>query len=69
MICQTLPSVYGALLVVVEVLVVLVELLALAGLSEVLPVRCASSVEMNRQAEQREEALVDEEVEPGDAPA
>ena len=31
MICQTLPSVYGALLVVVEVLVVLVELLAAPG--------------------------------------
>ena len=48
---------------------VLVDLLALAGLSEVLPVLRASGVEMDRQTEQREEVLVDEEVETGDAPA
>jgi anti-anti-sigma regulatory factor len=48
---------------------VLVDLLALAGLSEVLPVLRASGVEMDRETEQREEALVDEEVETGDAPA
>jgi anti-anti-sigma regulatory factor len=48
---------------------VLVDLLALAGLSDVLPVLRASGVEMNRQTEQREKALVDEEVEPGDASA
>jgi anti-anti-sigma regulatory factor len=48
---------------------VLVDLLALAGLSEVLPVLRASGVEMDRQTEQREEARVDEEVETGDAPA
>jgi anti-anti-sigma regulatory factor len=48
---------------------VLVDLLALAGLSEVLPVLRASGVEMDRQAEQREETRVDEEVETGDAPA
>ena len=48
---------------------VLVDLLALAGLSEVLPVLRASGVEMDRQTEQREEVLVDEEVEPGNASA
>ena len=48
---------------------VLVDLLALAGLSEVLPVLRASGVEMDRQAEERKEVLVDEEVEPGDASA
>jgi anti-anti-sigma regulatory factor len=48
---------------------VLVDLLALAGLSDVLPVMCASGVEMDRQTEERKEALVDEEVEPGDLPA
>ena len=48
---------------------VLVDLLALAGLSDVLPVFCASAVEMDRQAKEREQVLVDEEVEPGDAPA
>jgi hypothetical protein len=48
---------------------VLVDLLVLAGLSDVLPVICASGVEMDRQAKEREEARVDEEVEPGNAPA
>jgi anti-anti-sigma regulatory factor len=48
---------------------VLVDLLALAGLSDVLPVFRASGVEVDRQPKEREEALVDEEVEPGDAPA
>jgi anti-anti-sigma regulatory factor len=48
---------------------VLVDLLALAGLSEVLPVLRASGVEMDRQTEQREETRIDEEVETGDAPA
>jgi ABC-type transporter Mla MlaB component len=48
---------------------VLVDLLALAGLSDVLPVICASGVEMDRQTKEREKGRVDEEVEPGDAPA
>jgi anti-anti-sigma regulatory factor len=48
---------------------VLVDLLALAGLSDVLPVLRASGVEMDRKTEQREEVLVDEEVEPGNASA
>ncbi len=47
----------------------LVDLLALVGLSDVLPLVCGSGVEVDRQVEQREEVLVDEEVETGDAPA
>jgi len=47
----------------------LVDLLALVGLSDVLPVVCGSGVEMDRQVEQREQVRVDEEVETGDAPA
>jgi anti-anti-sigma regulatory factor len=47
----------------------LVDLLALVGLSDVLPLGCGSGVEVDRQVEQREEVLVDEEVEAGDAPA
>ena len=47
----------------------LVDLLALVGLSDVLPLECGSGVEVDRQVEQREEVLVDEEVETGDAPA
>lgn len=47
----------------------LVDLLALVGLSDVLPLVCGSGVEVDRQVEQREEVLVDEEVEAGDAPA
>ena len=47
----------------------LVDLLALVGLSDVLPLACGSGVEVDRQVEQREEVLVDEEVETGDAPA
>jgi hypothetical protein len=47
---------------------VLVDLLALAGLSEVLPVCAGSSVEIDRQVEQREQVLVDEEIDTRDAP-
>ena len=47
----------------------LVDLLALVGLSDVLPLECGSGVEVDRQVEQREEVLVDEEVETGNAPA
>jgi hypothetical protein len=47
----------------------LVDLLAVAGLAEVLPALAASAVEVNRQVEQREEILIDEEVGPADAPA
>ena len=45
----------------------LIDLLALFGLSEVLPVSCGSVVEIDRKVEQREEVLVDEEVDAGDA--
>ena len=44
----------------------LVDLLALLGLSEVLPV--VSGIESVGQTEQREQVRVDEEVDPGDAP-
>jgi anti-anti-sigma regulatory factor len=48
----------------------LVDLLALVGLSDVLLVDCGGSgVEMDRQAEHREEVLVDEEVDTRDATA
>jgi hypothetical protein len=47
----------------------LVDLLALVGLSDVLPLVWGSGVEVDRQVEQREEVLVDEEVETGDASA
>ena len=48
----------------------LVDLLALVGLSDVLPVDCdGSGVEMDRQVEHREEVLVDEEVDTRDATA
>jgi anti-anti-sigma regulatory factor len=48
----------------------LVDLLALVGLSEVLPVTGGGSgVEMDRQVEYREEVLVDEEVDTRDATA
>lgn len=47
----------------------LLDLLALVGLSDVLPVECGSGVEMDRQVEQREQVRVDEEIETGDAPA
>jgi hypothetical protein len=47
----------------------LVDLLAIAGLSDVLPLVCGSGVDVDRQVEQRKEVLVDEEVETGDAPA
>ena len=45
----------------------LVDLLALVGLSEVLPVIAESGVEPERLVEEREQVLVDEEVDPGDA--
>jgi len=45
----------------------LVDLLALAGLSDVLPVSCGSGVEIDRKVEQREQVLVDEEIDAGDA--
>jgi hypothetical protein len=47
----------------------LIDLLALFGLSEVLPVSCGSGVEIERQVEQREQVLVDEEIDPRDATA
>ena len=48
----------------------LIDLLALVGLSDVLPVDCdGSGVEMDRQVEHREEVLVDEEVDTRDATA
>lgn len=46
----------------------LVDLLALLGLSDVLPVVASSGIEVDGQAEQREEVRIDEEVDPGDAP-
>jgi hypothetical protein len=51
----------------------LVDLLALAGLADVLPAIARSGVEpsgveMNRQAEERKGGRVDEEVDSGDAP-
>src|SRR3954462_5799725 len=45
----------------------LVDLLALVGLSEVLPVCIGSGVEIDRQIEQREQVLVDEEIDTRDA--
>ena len=45
----------------------LVDLLALFGLSDVLPVIVASG-ETDRLVEEREEVLVDEEVDAGDTP-
>ena len=45
----------------------LVDLLALAGLSEVLRATAASGVEIDRLVEQREQIGVDEEIHPGDA--
>lgn len=47
----------------------LVDLLALVGLSEVLPVCAGSGVEIDRQVEQREQILVDEEVDTRDSTA
>lgn len=44
----------------------LVDLLGFLGLSDVLPVAAESGCEMERLTEQREEVLVDEEVDPGD---
>src|SRR4029079_211492 len=45
----------------------LVDFLALAGLSEILPVAPGSVVEVDRLAEDREQLGVDEERDPGDA--
>jgi len=45
----------------------LVDLLEIAGLSDVLPVSSASAAEPDRLVEQRKQPLVDEEVDPGDA--
>jgi STAS domain len=47
----------------------LIDLLALVGLSEVLPLAAGSGVEPDRQTEQRKEVLIDEEVERGDPTA
>jgi anti-anti-sigma regulatory factor len=47
----------------------LVDLLALVGLSEVLPVCGGSGVEVDRQIEQREQVLVDEEIDTRDTTA
>jgi anti-anti-sigma regulatory factor len=44
----------------------LIDLLALFGLSEVLPVDADSGVEVDRQIEEREQSGVDEEVDRGD---
>jgi anti-anti-sigma regulatory factor len=44
----------------------LVDLLAVAGLSDVLPLMAGLGLETNGQAEEREEARVDEEVDRGD---
>ena len=44
----------------------LVDLLAAAGLSDVLPLSCGLGLEPNGQAEEREELRVDEEVDRGD---
>ena len=46
----------------------LTDLLGLVGLSEVFGIVPPSVLEADRQIEQREQALVDEEVHPGDAP-
>jgi anti-anti-sigma regulatory factor len=47
----------------------LVDLLALAGLSDVIVVVADSAVEVNGEPEQRKERGLDEEVDPGDAVA
>jgi ABC-type transporter Mla MlaB component len=46
----------------------LLDLLRLAGLSDVVPIGAPSALEPGRQPEQAEQAGVDEVVEPGDAP-
>jgi anti-anti-sigma regulatory factor len=46
----------------------LVELLALLGLSEVLPELAESAIDTDRLAEEREQPLVDEVVDPGYPP-
>jgi anti-anti-sigma regulatory factor len=46
----------------------LVDLLALLGLSEIVPADAGSGVEVDRQIEEREQTCVDEEVERGDPP-
>ncbi len=45
----------------------LVTLIEFSGLAEVLPTRSGSVREPDRQAEQREQVGVDEEIDPGDA--
>ena len=47
----------------------LIDLLALFGLTDVLPVDAESGVEVERQIEQREQLRVDEEVDRGDPAA
>ena len=47
----------------------LIDLLALVGLSDVLPVVVESGLEADRLVEEREQILVDEEVDPGDPTA
>ena len=47
----------------------LIDLLALVGLSDVLPVVVESGLESDRLIEEREQLLVDEEVDPGDPTA
>lgn len=47
----------------------LVDLLAVAGLSDVLPLVAGLGLEADGQPEEREQALVDEEVDGGDASA
>jgi hypothetical protein len=47
----------------------LVDLLAVAGLDDLLPVETRSALEVDRNAEDREKVGVDEVVDAGDAPA
>ena len=47
----------------------LIDLLALVGLSDVLPVVVESGLELDRLVEEREQFLVDEEIDPGDPAA
>ena len=44
----------------------LVDLIALIGLSDLLPVSGESTLQVDRQSEEREQVLVDEEVDPRD---
>ena len=47
----------------------LIDLLALVGLSDVLPLVVESGLELDRLVEEREQSLVDEEIDPGDPAA